>query len=251
MSEFRVHGYGIRNGERFVGGRCDRGLRHLEGRTGGGLRGAERQVVRGFRGSPVRERGASDGGDRVSFGPPVDLIFQEVGAKGNYLDRVRLNRGAPECVLDQMIGEKVRRIAKRRAGCGGGCGMICRVACQPKWTPDGRFLYVTLDYRPSSYPTLVFANARGQDPHRAWGPTLSRDLSFREICSGSLGTKGLVPILRAGLLVYSSGAASIAPRLRGRLRRCGRTSAAWFPILPDAERYGVSSGLASRRSSCR
>lgn len=132
-------------------------------------------------------RMVAKGGDSVSFGPPGELTFREVGAKANYLDRVRLNGGAPERVLAQTIIDKYAVSpsgawvaaeglgASQRGTCavplrGGALKTICSgVYCMPGWSPDGRFLYITLgrskvkNARNSSGTTRVFANAPGQE----------------------------------------------------------------------------------------
>jgi serine/threonine protein kinase len=124
------------------------------------------------------------GGDLVSFGPPGELVFREVGEKGNYLARVGLNGGTPERVLDQTITEKenvspsrawvvAMGLSSSRRGTyavslrDGSRKMMCLGPCLPRWSPDGRFLYVTVDTskidRTAGGTTLVFTLAPGQE----------------------------------------------------------------------------------------
>jgi serine/threonine protein kinase len=128
--------------------------------------GPPRQVVRG--------------GDSVSFGAPGELVFRQLGPDANYLARIKTDGGGLGRVLDEPILNKgavspggawaeVSGIGGARRGTYAVSlqdrtrKMICAFLCQPKWSPDGLFLYVATRLDPTSAgTTLVLPIPRGQ-----------------------------------------------------------------------------------------
>jgi hypothetical protein len=100
------------------------------------------------------------GGNSVSFGAPRELVFLQIGPNASYLARVKTDGGGLERVLDETIADKISvkpggdwAIAAGIDATKGGTyavslkdrarKMICAGICLPKWSPDGRLLYVT------------------------------------------------------------------------------------------------------------
>jgi serine/threonine protein kinase/Tol biopolymer transport system component len=95
------------------------------------------------------------GGDTVSFGAPGELVFRQLGARVNYLARVKTDGTGLAHVLDQPIEDKLDvspdgawaaaatrdnfvvslRDGTRRE--------VCNAFCVVHWSADGSFLYVT------------------------------------------------------------------------------------------------------------
>jgi hypothetical protein len=58
--------------------------------------------------------------------------------------------------------------------------LICRMLCEPRWSADGAYLYVTLNAIPTeAHPTLVFPIPKGADlpvlPAQGLGPYADRE----------------------------------------------------------------------------
>jgi DNA-binding beta-propeller fold protein YncE len=119
------------------------------------------------------------GGDDVSFGAPGELIFRQVGAKVNYLARIKTDGSGLKRIMDQpMLGKfgvSPDGTLAVVAGIVGDPGTfavslkdqtrkhICSGLCVVVWSPDGAFLYVTMNPDPASggTTTLVLPVRRG------------------------------------------------------------------------------------------
>ena len=128
-------------------------------------------------------RQVAPAGDTVSFGEPGELVFRELGPKANYLARIKTDGTGLERVLDQPIADKgavspdgawavffpgrgdLRETDASLAVSlkDGTQKIVCIDFCQPVWSPDGAFLYVTTN--PDSHSdsvTLVLPVHRGE-----------------------------------------------------------------------------------------
>jgi Tol biopolymer transport system component len=116
------------------------------------------------------------GGDSVKFGHAGELIFQQFGARINYLARVKEDGTGLERIVPILHMEFVSpdgnwvTVGGLRGRDGavalsledGTEKLICAVACQPRWSPDGAYLYVTLNPIPTeAHPTLIFPIPKG------------------------------------------------------------------------------------------
>jgi Tol biopolymer transport system component len=118
------------------------------------------------------------GGDRVSFGGAGELVFWQAGAQTNYLARVKTDGTGFERVINSpaldMGFVSPDGSWATLAGIGGVDGtvavslkdrtrkIICADVCQPRWSADGAYLYVTMNPTPSqAHPTLVFPISPG------------------------------------------------------------------------------------------
>jgi hypothetical protein len=110
-------------------------------------------------------RQVAPSGDSVSFGPPGELVFRELGAKANYLARVKTDGSGLRRVLERPIADKgavspdgawamfahdrgdlVETSASFAVSLKDGTEkIVCIEYCQPNWSPDGTLLYVTTD----------------------------------------------------------------------------------------------------------
>jgi len=121
--------------------------------------------------------------DTVSFGPPGELVFRELGAQANYLARIKTDGTGLRRVLDQPIVDKgtvspdgvwtllfhARGNLRDTAGSSvvslndGTQKIVCRDYCLPEWSPDGAFLYITTNPGSRSESvTLALPVLRGQ-----------------------------------------------------------------------------------------
>ncbi len=121
-------------------------------------------------------------GDSVSFGAPGELVFRELGAKANYLARIKTDGTGLARVLDQPIADKGavspdgawaviflargdrREIAATIAVSlkDGTKKIVCMDYCLPNWSPDGAFLYVDVRASRSGSVSLVLPVRRGE-----------------------------------------------------------------------------------------
>jgi eukaryotic-like serine/threonine-protein kinase len=114
------------------------------------------------------------GGDGVSFRGADELVFRQVGAHANYLARVKTDGTGLERVIDDSalaIGFVSPDGSWVTAAGVGGQGStviislkdrtrkpVCAFHCVVRWSPDGAYLYVTMNPTPAhATPTLVFA----------------------------------------------------------------------------------------------
>ncbi len=117
-------------------------------------------------------RPVARGGKEIKFGAPGELIFRQLGAHANYLARVKTDGTGLERILSTIadmafVSPDGSWVAV--PGHGGTEGtvavslkdgtrkLICSSLCQPRWSADGAYLYVTMNPSPEKAgPTLVF-----------------------------------------------------------------------------------------------
>jgi len=112
------------------------------------------------------------GADRVSFGRPGELVFRQLGAKGNYVARIKTDGTGLARIIDESITDMglvspdgnwaaVSAIGGHIVGTtaislqDGTRKKICSSFCQPRWSNDGGYLYVALDPSPSGSSVSV------------------------------------------------------------------------------------------------
>jgi Tol biopolymer transport system component len=124
------------------------------------------------------------GGDRPSFGANDEIIFQELGQKTNYLARVRIDGSRHERVIDSPVLNKFSvspdgawaavfmAAPGQEAGTqmavvplsGGEPHKMCAYSCAPRWSPDGKLMYIsTVPSGSTSGSTLVIPIPNGRD----------------------------------------------------------------------------------------
>jgi eukaryotic-like serine/threonine-protein kinase len=144
------------------------------------------------------------GGDTVSFGAPGELIFRQLGARANYLARIKTDGTGLKRILDQTIvskhgvspdGDWAVVSAKSTFAVSLKNGIrkpICPSLCRSAWSPDGAYLYLTSDFDPTSVGnTLVLPVPRGQGipdlPPAGLGPNADEKIpGIRVIKQGTL-----------------------------------------------------------------
>ena len=131
------------------------------------------------------------GGDSISFAGAGELVFRQIGAHAFYLARVKTDGTGLERVLDKPIADMNFASPDGNwvtvAGIGKVDGTvavslkkrtqtaICASLCQPRWSNDSAYLYVTMNPTPQrASPTLVYAIPPGAGlpalPARGLGP---------------------------------------------------------------------------------
>jgi hypothetical protein len=116
-------------------------------------------------------RRVAGGGDRVNFGREGELIFRQYGTHINSLARVKTDGTGLENIVPILEMGFVSPDGNW-ATAGGVDGVngtvavslkdrtrkrICATGCQPRWSADGAYLYVTMNPIPTeAKPTLVF-----------------------------------------------------------------------------------------------
>src|SRR5262249_22616684 len=118
------------------------------------------------------------GGSQVSFGAPGELVFQQVGTQVNSVARVKTDGTGLERILDSVsdmnfvspdggwvsvagmfdgvVGTFAVSLKDRTRK------LICAGLCEPRWSDDGAYLYVTMTPTPTQgRPTLIFPIPRG------------------------------------------------------------------------------------------
>ncbi len=143
-------------------------------------------------------RRVAGGGDRVNFGRAGELIFRQYGGHINSLARVKTDGTGLENIVPILEIGFVSPDGNW-ATAGGVDGIdgtvavslkdrtrkwICAKACQPRWSADGAYLYVTMNPIPTeAKPTLVFPIPPGAGlpvfPAQGLGPYA--DQEFRGI----------------------------------------------------------------------
>jgi Tol biopolymer transport system component len=136
------------------------------------------------------------GGDRVSFGGAGELVFRQLGAHVNYLARVKTDGTGLERIIDDPISDIAfvspdgNWATVRGSGQDGTVAislkdrtrkLICASLCEPRWSADGAYLYVTMNAPPwQGRPTLVFPIPTGTDlptlPAQGLGPHADEEL---------------------------------------------------------------------------
>jgi Tol biopolymer transport system component len=121
-------------------------------------------------------------GDRPSFGANDEIIYRQLGAKTNYLGRVRIDGSRHERVIDSPILNKLNVspdgawAAVFMAGPGQEAGTqialvplsggeprrMCSYSCAPQWSPDGKFVYISTVPLGNSGSTLAIAIPNGK-----------------------------------------------------------------------------------------
>ena len=116
-------------------------------------------------------RRVAGGGDRINFGRSGELVFRQFGPRFNYLARVKTDGTGLERIVPILEMGFVSPDGNWAtvAGLEGQDGtravslkdqarkLICATICQPRWSADGAYLYVTMNPTPSeARPTLVF-----------------------------------------------------------------------------------------------
>jgi hypothetical protein len=140
-------------------------------------------------------RRVAGGGDKVNFGRPGELVFRQFGTPIYHLARVKTDGTDLERILPVLEigfvspdGNWVTLGGPR--GLDGTVAFslkdrtqkpICRGACQPRWSADGKYLYVTMNPIPTeARPTLVFSIPKGGDlpvlPPQGLGDYADREL---------------------------------------------------------------------------
>jgi Tol biopolymer transport system component len=138
------------------------------------------------------------GGNQVGFGAAGELVFRQLGAQANYLARVKTDGTGFERVLDGPILDmgfvSPEGSWATVAGIGGVDGtfavslkdrtrkLICSGLCQPRWSANGAYLYVTMNPTPTqARPTLVFPIPPGASlpalPPEGLGPHAGEELT--------------------------------------------------------------------------
>jgi Tol biopolymer transport system component len=137
------------------------------------------------------------GGDKVSFGGAGELVFRQLGARVNYLARVKTDGTGLERVFDNPISQKnfvspdglwvsVASVGERPGVLAVSlrnrtAKTICSGNCLPRWSADGAYLYVTMNPTPAECgPTLVLPIPPGADlpvlPAHGLGPYAGDEL---------------------------------------------------------------------------
>ncbi len=117
-------------------------------------------------------RVVAHGGNRVNFAGEAELVFRQVGAHSNSLARVNTDGSGLRRIVDLIADMGFVSPDGKWATVGGinGLGstvavslkdgtskLICAYVCQPRWSADGAYMYVTMYPTPSgAKPTLVF-----------------------------------------------------------------------------------------------
>jgi Tol biopolymer transport system component/tRNA A-37 threonylcarbamoyl transferase component Bud32 len=110
------------------------------------------------------------GGDNVSFGRAGELIFRQLGSHVRYLARVKTDGTGLTRIVDKPLRDDTFLSPDGKwAPDAGGHGtvavslkdgtrkVICANLCVLRWSPDGAYLFVTLNVTPTqAHPTLVF-----------------------------------------------------------------------------------------------
>ena len=137
------------------------------------------------------------GGNKVSFGPPGELVFRQLGAHATYLARVKTDGTGLERILDDPIAGMGFVSPDGSWATVSGVGqadgtfavsvndrtrkLICSGLCQPRLSADGASLFVTMNPTPAeARPTLVFPIPPGAGlpalPAQGWGPHAGEEL---------------------------------------------------------------------------
>jgi Tol biopolymer transport system component len=131
-------------------------------------------VVAADRSTPPRQ--VVRGGDSVSFGAGGQLIFRQLGAQANYLARIQTDGSG--LIQDLRISDKTGAspdgdwvVTGDADGVSGAFAVslkgqvrrqMCTGRCDVKWSPDGKYLYLTTgDPRRSQGQTYIIPIPRG------------------------------------------------------------------------------------------
>ena len=133
------------------------------------------------------------GGSNVNFGRAGELIFKQFGRRFNYLARVKTD-GTVEQIVPVLevrsvspdgnwvslasVGMKSTILFSLKDGTK---TLICSLLCEPRWSADGAYLYVTMNPTPAeAKPTLIFPIPPGADapnlPAQGLGPYADQEL---------------------------------------------------------------------------
>jgi hypothetical protein len=145
------------------------------------------------------------GGDNVSFGAGGQLIFQQLSGKALYLARIQADGSGLEWLQDLPIAGKAGVSPDGQwvftGGAGGKRGafgvsvrgqvrLICNTRCDAKWSPDGKYLYLTVGHpKRSNGRTYILPIARGMGvpdlpPFDEAGPSGVRSIPRMAVAPG-------------------------------------------------------------------
>jgi Tol biopolymer transport system component len=140
--------------------------------------GNEKEIfmVAADRSTPPRQ--VVRGGDSVSFGAGGQLIFRQLGAHANYLARIQTDGSGLERIQNLRISDKTGAspdgnwvVTGDADGVSGAFAVslkgqvrcqLCTGQCDAKWSPDGKYLYLTVgDPKRSKGQTYIIPIPRG------------------------------------------------------------------------------------------
>ncbi len=146
------------------------------------------------------------GGDNVSFGAGGQLIFQQLSGKALYLARIQPDGSGLQRIQDVPIAQKSGVSPDGEWVLTGGAGTlvgafavsaqgkphreICVTRCDAKWSPDGKYLYLTTGHPKRSngltyiLPILPGAGIPDLPPFDETGPSGVRSIPRMAVAPG-------------------------------------------------------------------
>jgi hypothetical protein len=117
--------------------------------------------------------------DTPNFAGPTEIVFRQLGDKASYLGRVHADGTGMERLLERPVESKMGNSPDGEWAVAGGFSdpsrpagtyavslkdrsqrFLCAGPCVIKWSPDGKFLFVTVNYSPADAKNSLTATGR-------------------------------------------------------------------------------------------